>query len=97
MLLDKRIASRAFFFISIISVGTIAFILAFLCSPKMSDNSPKISPDSIFPTFFPSISTFKAPDIIKKAVLPLSPCLKTYSSGNILFLLRAIFYLLVAT
>ena len=39
----------------------------------------------------------RTPDIIKKAVLPLSPCLKTYSSGNILFLFNAITYLLVAT
>ena len=75
---DNRIASNAFFLISTTSLGTIALILAFLASFKINDNSPKISPASILPTFLPSTSATKPPETTRKAVSPFSPSLTIY-------------------
>ena len=75
---DNKIASKAFLFISTISLGTIAFILAVLFSFRIKDNSPKISPVSIFPIFFPSISATSPPEITRKAVSPFSPSRTIY-------------------
>ena len=73
MLDDNKIASKAFLFISTISLGTMAFILAVLFSLRIKDNSPKISPDSIFPIFFPSISATSPPEITKRLFLLFRP------------------------
>ena len=69
---------QSLFLISTTSLGTTALILAFLVSLRINESSPKISPDSILPTFFPSTSAINPPEITRKAVSPSSPSLTIY-------------------